>query len=85
MQAFTATPHSRLDPPFRLPEVRREWYPTAMAARLLGMSDRTLRRRLGSPKWIEGQHYRWVVCNTRRVLEVNVGAAIRLMDQSSWH
>lgn len=64
--------------------VSRDWYPTREAAAMLGVSERTLRRRLEKPFWLEGRHYRWTVKTTRRVLEVNVPAAIRLMDRWGW-
>jgi hypothetical protein len=51
---------------------------------LLGVSERTLRRRLGSNGWTEGLHYRWVTRQTRRTLEVNVANAINLMNRMGW-
>lgn len=62
----------------------RDWYPTREAAELLGVSERTLRRRLQKPFWLEGRHYRWTVRLTRKTLEINVPAAVRLMDRWGW-
>ena len=73
----------RLPPP-RLPRVQRDWYPVNQAASLLGLSSRTLRRRMEKPHWIEGAHYRWVVRSTRRTLEINVPKATKLLDQRGW-
>lgn len=64
--------------------LQREWYPTRQAAARMGVGERTLRRRLSSPSWREGDHYRWVLRNTRPVLEVNVPRAISLMNQQGW-
>lgn len=64
--------------------MQRDWYPTRRAAALLGVSERTLRRRLSGPHWIEGLHYRWVTRHTRRTLEINVASAISLMNRMGW-
>jgi hypothetical protein len=64
--------------------IAREWYPTREAAAMIGVSERTLRRRLEKPFWLEGRHYRWTVRTTRRTLEINVPAAIKLMDRWGW-
>lgn len=66
------------------PAYQREWYPTAKAAGMLGISERSLRRRLDRPGWLEGQHYRWVTGVSRRVLEVNVPRVLRLLEQRGW-
>lgn len=78
-----------LAPPSRPPaaldaRLRRTWYPTRRAAAMLGVAERTLRRRLGRPGWVEGRDYRWVTRNTRRTLEVNVPGAIELMNRRGW-
>jgi hypothetical protein len=70
--------------PVQRPTVQRDWYPTRRAAALLGVSERTLRRRLGSSDWIDGLHYRWVTRHTRRTLEVNIANAISLMNRKGW-
>jgi hypothetical protein len=70
--------------PLQRPTVQRDWYPTRRAAALLGVSERTLRRRLGSQGWAEGLHYRWVTRHTRRTLEVNIPNAISLMNRGGW-
>jgi len=75
---------SRRLPPPRLPRVQRDWYPVNQAAPLIGLSGRTLRRRMEKPHWIEGVHYRWVTRATRRTLEVNVPRAAKLLDQRGW-
>jgi hypothetical protein len=62
----------------------RDWYPTRRAAALLGIPERTLRRRLQRPEWIQGIHYRWVVRTARQTLEVNVPAAVQLMNRRGW-
>lgn len=71
-------------PPVQRPTVQRDWYPTRRAAALLGVSERTLRRRLSSPNWTEGLHYRWVTRHTRRTLEINVASTINLMNRIGW-
>ena len=64
--------------------LRRNWYPTREAAALLGVSERTLRRRLDGDHWREGLHYRWVLRSTRRTLEVNVPATVDLLNRKGW-
>jgi hypothetical protein len=71
-------------PPVQRPTIQRDWYPTRRAAAMLGVSERTLRRRLSSPNWAEGRHYRWVTRQTRRTLEINVAGAINLMNCMGW-
>lgn len=63
---------------------QRAWHTTRHAAALLGVAERTLRRRLQRSHWIEGLHYRWVTRNTRQTLEINVAAAIELMNRRGW-
>lgn len=65
-------------------QLTRDWYPTRRAAALLGIPERTLRRRLQRPEWIQGIHYRWVVRTARQTLEVNVPAAVQLMNRRGW-
>lgn len=72
---------SAIAPP---PRVQRDWYPTRQAAALIGISERTLRRRVSQPAWKDGFHYRWVSRAKRLTLEVNVTRAIKLMDQRGW-
>jgi hypothetical protein len=76
------TGKSRVLPAVAQPQ--RSWYPTLQAALMLGTSERTLRRRIAKPHWIEGRHYRWVVRSTRRTLEINVPLALRLMECTGW-
>lgn len=66
------------------PPTQRDWFPTRQAASMIGVSERTLRRRLEKPHWIDGHHYRWVKRQSRQTLEINVPRAIRLMDQRGW-
>jgi len=66
------------------PKLLRQWYPTQQAAGLLGVSSRTLRRRIEQEHWIEGRHYRWVTRFVRPVLEFHVPAVVNLMDQRGW-
>lgn len=51
---------------------------------MLGISERTLRRRIVRPGWIEGKHYRWITRQSRRTLEINVSGVIELMDSCGW-
>lgn len=62
----------------------RDWYPTRQAAGMLGIPERTLRRRLTRPDWVQGLHYRWVTRTTRQTLEINVPGAIDLMNRRGW-
>lgn len=73
----------------RAPRVRRTpiprtWFNTATAAAMLGTSERTLRRRIARPGWVEGRHYRWITRQSRRTLEIHVSNAIKLMDACGW-
>jgi len=83
-QALRYPPAVVQRPSVQRPAAQRDWYPTRRAAMLLGVSERTLRRRLGSNGWTEGLHYRWVTRQTRRTLEVNVANAINLMNRMGW-
>lgn len=73
-----------LAPRVRRTPIPRAWFSTATAAAMLGISERTLRRRIARPGWVEGIHYRWITRQSRRTLEINVSSAIRLMDSSGW-
>lgn len=66
------------------PLLQRDWYPTRQAAVMLDISERTLRRRLEQPHWIDGRHYRWVTRLSRRTLEINVPQVVRLLENRGW-
>ncbi len=71
-------------PPVRRTPIPRTWFTTATAAAMLGLSERTLRRRITRPGWVEGKHYRWITRQSRRTLEINVSNVIKLMDARGW-
>jgi hypothetical protein len=71
-------------PRVRRTPVPRTWFTTAAAAAMLGVSDRTLRRRITRSSWVEGMHYRWITRQSRRTLEINVSSVIKLMDACGW-
>jgi hypothetical protein len=71
-------------PRVRRTPIPRTWFATATAAAMLGISERTLRRRIVRPGWIEGKHYRWITRQSRRTLEINVSGVIELMDSCGW-
>jgi predicted DNA-binding transcriptional regulator YafY len=75
-----AIPKPRLD----RSALARAWFTTSQAAAMLGVSERTLRRRIARGAWIQGVHYRWITRQSRRTLEVNVSRVIKLMEACGW-
>lgn len=71
-------------PRISVPAVRRDWYPVRFAAAAMGLSERSLRRRLTSRGWVEGVHWRRVSSKRRETLEVNLSAAVNLMNATGW-
>jgi len=71
-------------PHIERPGMPRAWFTTTRAAAMLGTSERTLRRRISRPTWLEGVHYRWITRESRRTLEINVARVIKLMDARGW-
>lgn len=60
------------------------WASSMQAAREIGISKRTLHRRIQASHWREGVHYRWITKAQRRVIQVHMPNVTRLLVREGW-
>lgn len=61
------------------------WVSCAVAATELGLSRRTIHRRIAeAPHWREGRHYRWISKPSRTVVQIHIGNAQDLLRVHGW-
>lgn len=80
----STAPIPLVTPVVSMPIAQRNWLTTAQAAAVLSISERSLRRRIHRPHWIEGRHWRRVTRQSRQTLEINIPAVVSLMDEHGW-
>lgn len=65
-------------------EMTIQWLAISEAAKILGLSAATLRRRTRNSHWQEGCHWRWTVMSGRRRRQFHIPNCIELINTHGW-
>jgi hypothetical protein len=61
-----------------------EWLDISAAAKALGLSPATLRRRARDSHWQEGRQWRWAQVGKRQTRQFHIPSCIAVINRTGW-